>query len=390
MTEHPVNPLFEKLVQGNPSGDYIENIIQSLEQNLAVIDTKQRVVLWNPQMEAQFFDKAEALGKPLSRLFPRFWEEYREKIWGEILVSDVIGNGTTQELLRFPLKTRDNRFRYFDLKGTPLKNAQKEIIGAILIMNDVTDKIYLENQLLRHARTTSLANLGASVAHEIRNPLNSISLNIQLIKEGLENPDSYSQQEIIEIVENVLTEIKRLNDIIRYFLEFSRPPAPYKVPEDSNASVKQVLRLLAKEAEQADVQMIENLGNLPKIPIDRNQLSQAIYNICLNAIQEMKKQGGGKLEVTTLANKDYILLEFKDNGLGIDPSIKDKLFDLFCTTKEEGSGLGLPIANQIVEKHDGRIVAENNVDRGACFSIYLPINAAEPLVNLKSMDGKDR
>jgi PAS domain S-box-containing protein len=355
--------------------NYLEYILQSLEQGIVGIDLSQKVILWTPPMEAQFLSEREAIGKPLSELFPSFWEEYRGKIWGDILLHDIMQRGDSRGLLGFPLKTKASQIRYFDLKATPLRDNKREIIGAIVVMNDVTEKIYLENQLLRQARTTSLANLGANVAHEVRNPLNSISLNIQLIKESLENPDESSRQEMIEILDNAITEIKRLNDIIRSFLEFSRPPAPQMLPEDPNQSVRQALTLLAKEAQQADVEIIENLGNLPKISMDRNQVSQVVYNICLNAIQAMRKQGGGKLEVTTLVNKDYVLLELKDNGPGIAPGIKDKLFELFCSTKEEGSGLGLAIAEQIVEQHEGRIVAENNMDRGACSSIYLPISS---------------
>lgn len=363
----------ESLEYGASYVDYIENIIQNLDQNIVVIDLKQNIVLWNPSMEKQFCAKRDALMRPLHKLLPRLWEEYRGKVWGDILIEKVMKCGETHELLRFPLKTNDKKMRYFDLKGTPLKNSKDTIIGAILVMNDVTTKIYLENQLLRQARTMSLANLGASVAHEIRNPLNSISLNIQLIKDGVEHPEEYSQEEIIEILENVLAEIDRLNGIIRYFLEFSRPQAPRLTPEDPNISVKQALRLLAEEARQAHVKIVESFQQLPKISIDRNQFSQAVYNICLNAIHAMRNQGGGTLEVSTMAIKDYTVIEIKDNGPGIPSSVIDNLFDLFFTTKEEGSGLGLPIADQIIERHEGRIVAENNLDRGACFSIYLPV-----------------
>lgn len=353
--------------------EYLEDILQSLDQYIVVIDRDERVVIWNPPMEAHFLPQKQALGQWLRKIFPQFWEEFRGKIWGDILVNDVMLKGNTEELYRFPLKTSNNKICHFDLKGTPLKNSRDGIMGAILLMNDVTDRIQLEEQQLRHARTTSLANLGASVAHEIRNPLNSISLNIQLIKEWTESPEGCPREQTLEILDNVLMEIKRLNDRIRYFLTFSRLPTPHRVPENPNLAVEQALKLLAEDARHAHVEIIKNLGKLPPILIDLNQLSQAVYNICLNAIQEMRGQGGGKLEVTSLVNKDYVLLEVKDNGRGFEETAKSNLFQLFYTTKEDGSGLGLPIANQIVDQHEGRIVAENNLDRGACFSIYLPV-----------------
>ena len=355
-----------------PPTEYLENILESLDQSIVVIDNQEKVVIWNSAMEELFFSKDDALGQRLSSLIPRFWEEYRGLIWGKIFVNEVLKQGCNRQSSRFPLQVKGKKIRYFDLKGTPLRTVEGNILGAILVMNDITDNLFLENQLLRQARTTSLANLGASIAHEIRNPLNSISLNIQLFKEWLLEPEEASQEEMIETLDNVLGEIHRLDELIRYFLRFSRPPDPLLEPQDPNVSVQQAITLLEEQARKSDVEIISCYNKLPKVALDRNQLSQAIYNLSLNAIQALKEQGGGKLEILTQDNNDYVIIEIKDNGLGLASEEKDKLFDLFFTTKEDGSGLGLPIANEIVERHNGKIVAENNLDRGACFTIYLP------------------
>lgn len=352
--------------------EYINNIIESLDQNIVVVDINEHIVLWNTKMTENFFQGKNVYNKPLRKFFPGFWDEFKNKNWGNIFVKQVLQEGNTEHFNRFPLKILNNKIRYFDLKGTPLRDQSKKILGAILVMNDVTDNILLENQLLRQARTTSLADLGANIAHEIRNPLNSIYLNIQLVKECLQIPDETSKEELLESLEHVLSEIDRLNDLIRYFLRFSKPPDPQLSLDDPNASVEQVMKLLSQQAKQSYVEIITNLSKLPKLPIDKNQLSQAIYNICLNAIQAMTEFGGGKLEISTFHNPGYVMIEIKDNGPGFENGTLDNLFDLFFSTKEYGSGLGLPIANQIIEKHDGKIVAENNIDHGACFSIYLP------------------
>ena len=319
-------------------------------------------------MESQFFKKKEVLDKPLQSIFPTFWEEFRGLVLGEILLDNVLRQGKSCELSRFPLYTASQKVRYFDLKASPLKSRdKKQIIGSIVVFHDVTDKIHLENRLLRHARTTSLANLGASVAHEIRNPLNSISLHIQLIKEGLEIPEESSIEELAEITGHVLNEIRRLNEIITYFLEFSRPPTPSMQPSDLNEVVEKVVKLISEDARLANVKIVTNQRELPYTNLDVHLFSQAIYNIVLNGIQAMREQGGGVLEITTIYNQEYILLEIRDNGPGIQSDDPSKLFDLFFTTKEGGTGLGLPIANQIVEQHEGRMVAENNLDRGGLF-----------------------
>ncbi len=367
---------FTNIMRDNTPLEYIENIIESMDQSIAVIDKNEQVVIWNSRMTHDFFDKTEVLQKRLRDIFPSFWQEYRGIVWGDILMHEVLRKGQHHNLARFPLQTKEAKIRYFDLKASPLKNNSGEILGIILILNDITDNIFMENQLLRHARTTSLANLGASIAHEIRNPLNSISLNIQLVKEWLANPDSSTSPEVIPTLDNVLNEIRRLNELIRYFLRFSKPPEPQLTLDDPNQAVEQALRLLMEQARKEHVEITRNLGKLPNIMMDRNQLSQSIYNICLNGIQALQQQGGGKLEITTLDHIGYVIIEIKDNGLGLSEEAQQNLFNLFFTTKEDGSGLGLAIANQIIERHDGRIVAENNLDRGACFSIYLPVTPA--------------
>ncbi len=374
MSDSQSDTLHESGIHNNDYIDYMENLVESIAQNIVVIDDQGRIVIWNSHMEMQFCPKEKAIGKSLKEIFPTFWEEFKGKVWGHILRENIIQKGESSELLRYPLNTTLKKIRYFDLKASPLRNrSQKKILGCIIVMEDVTHRIYLETQLLRHARTTSLANLGASIAHEVRNPLNSISLNIQLIREGLKIPESSSREEMLEIAEYVLEEIQRLNQIIHHFLKFSRPPEPYMKRQDLNETIRHVVQVIREEARQSRVEINLHLDDLPKLNLDRNQFSQALYNIAINAIQAMREQGGGILEFTTMNIKDYILLEIRDNGPGFQVDDPSELFDLFFSTKEEGTGLGLAIANQIIERHEGRIVAENNLDLGACFSIYLPL-----------------
>ncbi len=370
----------------------LEMIVESLEQGIIVADAQGKLFFWNEMIEKNFLpqkkEKQSSVEKTedtesytLQQIFPNFWEEFRQQIWGEILQKDVIENGTSRKFARFPIKTYDQKIRYFDLKGIPLSDCKNKNWGIILTFNDVTENIFLENQLLRQAKTTSLANLGSSIAHEIRNPLNSISLNIQLIKEWLQTPQESSQEEIMTTLDNIIAEIRRLDDLIRHFLRFSRPPEPQFTWGNLNDVVKQSLRLLIEPAKKNKVEIVTTFQQLPQILMDSNQLSQAIYNICLNGIQALHEQGGGKLEVSTLNHNDFIIVEIKDNGLGLSQAAQANLFNLFFTTKQDGSGLGLPIANQIVERHDGRIVAENNLDCGACFTIYLPTRQHTSLEN---------
>jgi signal transduction histidine kinase len=292
-------------------------------------------------------------------------------------MKDVLGRGRAVQQRRLPQPTREGSIRVYDLKAFPLQIEGVPRAGAVIVRHDVTRRIRLEEQLVRHARTSSLARLGAAVAHEIRNPLNSISMNLQLIQEWVGEGEEIPREEVVETVEVVRDEIRRLDRIIKDFLQFSRPPAPRVRPEEPATVVDSTLRLIGEEARRSGVAVVREIdANLPPVRMDRDQFSQALYNLVLNAIQEMPD--GGTLTVGIRRGKDFVQYTVRDTGPGLAPQEeKDRLFDLFFSTKEGGHGLGLAIANRIVERHGGRLVAENHPEGGAEFSIYLPLGSIE-------------
>jgi len=351
--------------------DYIEsleNVLDSIALEIFVINSAGIVIVWNRNM-SKWCEREDALGSLFWEAMPLFLEEYEGYQLGESIMQGVIGEGRTIDLPRYPQRLRSGKLVVCDLKAYPLRGRGEAILGAVVVMNDITEQILLEQQLVRHARTTSLANLGANMAHEIRNPLNSIKLNIELIQEGLKGP-SPNHDNLAETADLVREEAVRLNELITHFLEFARPSEPKLTLASPVEAAEFAMRLLAEEAKRAQVEIERDLHELPDAMIDRQQLSQAVYNIALNAIQLMEP--GGKLTVRSRSRPDYLLIQVQDTGPGIPPENVDKLFDLFYSNREGGTGLGLPTANRIIETHGGRLVAENAETGGAIFSIYLP------------------
>lgn len=356
--------------------DYIEsleNLVDSIAVDLFVINTAGVVIVWNRSMSRRWCPKDAAIGSLFWEMLPQFLEEYEGYRLGESIMEGVVVEGRTIDLPRYPQRLRSGKLVVCDLKAYPLRGRGETILGAVVVMNDVTEQVLLEQQLVRHARTTSLANLGANMAHEIRNPLNSIQLNVELIQEGLE-ADPLDPAGLTETAEMVREEVVRLNELVTHFLEFARPSQPKLELASPVESVEFALRLLGEEAKRKQIEVERDLHPLPKIQIDRQQLSQAVYNIALNALQLMAP--GGVLTVRSRARPDYLLVQVQDTGPGIPPESLDKLFDLFYSQREGGTGLGLPIANRIIETHGGRLVAENAGGGGAIFSIYLPHSGA--------------
>ncbi|MBI4617094.1 MAG: PAS domain-containing protein [Planctomycetes bacterium] len=357
-------------------GDYaraMESLVENIDLDIFVINQEGVIYIWNRSLEDAVCPRHEAIGRHFWEVFPGFTEEFQGKVWGDRVMVEVLEEGRVVEQSRYPQKTRDGQIRIYDLKAFPLALDEKRWGGAVVVRHDVTDRIQLEEQLVRTARTSSLAQLGASIAHEIRNPLNSISLNLQLITELVTGPGEVPRQELVETAKLVKSEIDRLNRIIKDFLQFARSPQTRARPESVPELLEYSSRLLGEEARRSGVRIVLEVDHdLPPVEIDRDQISQALYNLMLNSIQEMP--GGGTLVAGARRGRDFLSLYVRDTGPGIAAEEKDRLFDLFYSTKEGGTGLGLAIAHRIVEGHKGRIVAENHPEGGALFTIYLPLS----------------
>jgi two-component system, NtrC family, sensor histidine kinase HydH len=222
--------------------------------------------------------------------------------------------------------------------------------------------------LVRSARLKSLGELAATIAHEIRNPLNSIKGSIEIVSEEIA-PNS-PRREFILIMEK---EVERLNNLVEDFLKFAKPRPPEKVATNVNEIIDSVVKFLSPQAKKRNVKLdIQLASELPSIPLDPEQIRQVLLNLILNAIQSMPE--GGNVELSSSIAKDYLEISIRDYGTGISSDNQQKIFEPFFTTKTDGSGLGLFVAYQLVKQHNGEIEVANTSENGSLFVIKLSLD----------------
>jgi len=224
---------------------------------------------------------------------------------------------------------------------------------------------------------TEIARLAGGLAHEIKNPLSTIRLNMELLAEDFRESDSPRDRRALKKVELVERECLRLQDLLDNFLRFSKAHRLNLQPSDLNVQVGQVLDFYRPKAKEASVEIVDYLGgNLPIVLLDREAFHGALLNLVLNAEQAMPQ--GGQLVVRTYGTPDGVALDLIDTGCGMDEETQGKVFDAFFSMKRGGSGLGLPTTRKIIEGHGGRISLQSEPGRGTQVTIKLPVPARLP------------
>ncbi len=223
------------------------------------------------------------------------------------------------------------------------------------------------DQLLLADRHSSLGRMSAAIVHEIRNPLGAIRGAAEALESVI--PRDHERAEFLTIIEG---EVEQLNSLVTDFLQFARPRSPELLLTPPREIIESVVKLTGKQAAQSRVQIEVNVADdLPAVMMDGEQMKQVLLNLILNAIDAMP--GSGRLLISASCRDEELEIIVQDNGKGIDPTVRDKLFSPFVTTKARGTGLGLAIAHRLVSQHGGRITAHNAAGGGAIFQISLPL-----------------
>jgi signal transduction histidine kinase len=219
---------------------------------------------------------------------------------------------------------------------------------------------------------TEIAKLAGALAHEIKNPLSTIGLNMELLAEDLGEPQTPAGRRSLKRVEVVRRECQRLQSLLDDFLNFAKVRRLHLEPTDLNHQIEDVLEFFAPEARDAGVEVVRYLDpELPRVKIDREAFRQALLNLIINAKQAMPD--GGQLVVRTAAQGDMVALYLIDTGCGMDERTASRMFEAFFSTKPGGSGLGLPTTQKIIEAHGGRISVQSELGQGTQFTIELPV-----------------
>jgi signal transduction histidine kinase len=228
-----------------------------------------------------------------------------------------------------------------------------------------------QKQLLRTEKLASIGQLAAGVAHEINNPLGTITIYAHLLQKGLD-PDDPRKEDISLIISEAI----RAKDIVQGLLSFARETKLRTGPTNVNDLLADVLGLVVNQSLFHNIKITEEFSrDLPTIVADETQIKQVLLNIILNAAQAM--EGNGELTIATAQEQNQIRVKITDTGPGIPPEVMDNLFSPFFTTKEKGTGLGLAVVYGIIERHQGKIDVETELGKGTSFILSLPISSQE-------------
>ena len=227
-------------------------------------------------------------------------------------------------------------------------------------------------------RMAYLGALAGGLAHEIRNPLSTMKVNLQLLREELARLEDQRVERASRRVETLEKAVRRLEEIVNDFLKFARGFDLELEPLDLNALIDEVVVFIEPETQRHRIDLRTAYDpSLPKVPVDRKDLQQALLNLLLNARQAIEETGQpGELFVTTHGGAGEVTINITDTGPGIPAEVLPKIFDVYFSTKRGGTGLGLPTCRRIIEEHGGRLTVESEPGKGTAFTILLPATSA--------------
>jgi two-component system, NtrC family, sensor kinase len=345
--------------------EFNENIIENINVGIVVLNNLNIIKTWNDVMALKFNITAEeAINSKAHTIFgPQLWKQIFKHKQAHASIHNtkvVIGE---EELV-------------FDIHFSPLKDNVGKVIGTILVIEDVTEKLMMQSQLVTSEKMASLGLLSAGIAHEVNTPLTGISSYCQFILDNPSDPDN------IDLTLKIQEQVQRANKIIRTLLDFSRQKGEVPMELDMNKVINESIALMEHNLKKNGVVLHKDFNFNNKIFGFSTRLQQLFINLLINAgdATEMNK---GVISIYGMETETDIMIRIKDNGKGIELKYIKKIFDPFFTTKEKGkgTGLGLSISYNIVQEHYGEIVANSKPDKGTTFIITFPIKS--PLRSIK-------
>jgi PAS domain S-box-containing protein len=335
----------------------VDQIMASLQDGLMLFTQDSRVVLVSAAIE-DFLSRSrgELLGRTVKEIFSP------ESTFGALMLDAVrLRHNISQRDIEMPNGRRvEVSLDFIQEKGTQ--------IGALLTMRDAESARRIEDEIELSRRMSASGRVTRGVAHEVKNPINAIVLHLQLLRNKLQqlDPDTTRHVDIID------SEIHRLDRVVQILVDFTRPRDLHLEETDLRLVLDEVLLLAAPDAEQHGVSIIRELPpDAIHVKVDIDFLKQAILNVVLNGVQAMPN--GGSLTIAAHREDETVITEIHDQGRGIPPSLHDKIFELYFTTKKTGSGIGLAQTYQIMQWHYGSVDFESAEGKGTTFRLRLPL-----------------
>jgi PAS domain S-box-containing protein len=342
--------------------NYLRTILERLPCGVLVLDEKGDLALCNPmasEVLEQSRRKSPGIGNRNQALLSAGMRNY--------LAASASQDGSKAEV-EIPF-TRRHKKRILATSGAPLTDASGNQIGTLHIIRDVTEVKALQEKGKRSERLSAMGEMAVELAHEIRNPLGSIELFASLlVKELSGDPKRWA--------ENIRIGIRSLNTIVSNMLQFANPLSPAFSEVSVHEVIQEILKFSDPIMNQRQVHVETNLkAENPVIPADRELLKQMMLNLIFNAMKAMPSRGSLIIGTRNIApmpgnpQSNGLQLQVQDTGIGIPPENLSRIFDPFFTTNKNGTGLGLSVVHQIVEKHSGCIRVSSEVNRGTTFTI---------------------
>ncbi len=346
--------------------EYNENILESMDSGILVLDLEGQVMRWNRAMESLYGKRREeALGRPLDEVFP---EAFLDALRGSLVLDE---HEEIAHIYKLHLPTASGRELMVNVSVAPFQVGSGERLGTILILEDVTARVHLEEQLQHSDKMASIGLLAAGVAHEVNTPLTGISSYTQMLRNQTSPDDPRAP-----LLEKIEKQTFRAAKIINHLLNFSRSGSAEFEPLDLNKVLVDALSLLEHQLDRSRIVVRRELcEELPPVRGNGNRLQQVFFNLVLNARDAMPS--GGWLTLSTEADGDTVIVEVKDTGHGIRRDDIKRIYDPFFTTKgtSRGTGLGLSVSYGIVQEHGGAIFVDSTPEKGTTFQVALPAMA---------------
>ncbi len=338
--------------------EFSENIIESAPVGITTVDSLLRVKYWNKEMETiTGIKKSEAFNSSIILLLP--W------IPGDALLQNE------QNEITFQTPTHQT----FKINISPFKDPSGYLAGGyVVILEDITEKKKMEEQLFQASKLASIGKLTAGISHEIGNPLASISSLVQELR--VLKPESNDDTEFTEdSLKTINSHIERIARIVRSLGDFARISSVEKTVSSIPEILDRTINLVKYDKRFKDIHLDTEIGDIPKLVVNPDQIQQVFLNLMLNALDAMPE--GGILDIKMERAGNFIEIIFHDTGVGIEDSVIDKIFDPFFTTKPfgKGTGLGLSICYGIIREHNGTITVNSKKGEGTTFMIKLPIHS---------------
>ncbi len=346
--------------------EFSENILESLNDGLAVVNRDDRIVRWNRRLEELYGVRHEdAVARRLDEIF--------EPAFLDVLRAARRESPEGAAFYRVPLITRHGGARRLlvNVATTPLRDSDGATAGTIVIIEDISARVQLEEQLQISEKMASIGLLAAGVAHEVNTPLTGISSFTQMLLQGAEPDDPRTK-----VLEKIERQTFRAAKIVNGLLNLARPAQTDSSAVDVNAVINDVLALLEHQLRIGRIQVRKELSVAPLLVQGiEYKLQQVFLNLFLNARDAMPK--GGWLTIATREADPSASVEIGDTGSGISPEQLSRIYDPFFTTKEigKGTGLGLSITYGIVQEHGGTITCDSSLGQGTRFLLALPLAA---------------